>query len=64
MITAVLREHQQDLKIELVSNARNQKFAPLLRDLLRDLAEYTSKREKGTISASARVLHAASSSTA
>ena len=58
VITAVLREHLQHLKIELVSNVRNQKFAPLLLDRLRDLAEYTSKTEKGTISVSARVVHA------
>ena len=46
------------------SNVRNQKSAPLLLDRFRDLAEYTSKTGKGTISVSARVLHAATSSTA
>ena len=46
------------------SSARNQKFAPLLFDCLRDLAEYTSKTEKGQISVSAHALHAATSSTA
>ena len=46
------------------SNVRNQKSAPLLLDRLRDLAECTSKTEKGTVGVSARALHAATSSTA